>query len=415
MKAGSAGVAPESGHRRLLLLSCCWSCVARWGNVSGMFLRQRAGAIARSRPEDSGQDSSPAAGRRALDFLELRRESLQTLWHWELAAHDGAARSDAGGRPEKTTGNATSLSNETTAFLRALRPCARCQSYERFGEGQDGGYVMCGEDQMRREVKAAYSFGVRGFDGWGTDVSTRFHGIPVHEYDCFNTNRPTGPVHSCGGSSSSCNLIFHPQCLDAGESSNQRFKTATAKTKKETTPAFQKLHEILVENGHVAAGRAAVAALASPLAPVRDSSNRAEKEAPPSLLGKFDIEGAEWGAFAEASKEDLQRFRQLVVEFHNLGTLEKHAAYRKAIDTILSAGFVVVHLHGNNCCGVVDFDGGRYQAPKVLEVTFVNQKAHATTAIECIAKPERLRQDGKNIKSKPDLPRKFVATLPASF
>ena len=64
---------------------------------------------------------------------------------------------------------------------------SNCQ-LERFGEPNDGGYLLCAN--LLGDVKSAYSYGISGYDQWGCDVSTRLR-VPVHQYDCFNLTRPS--------------------------------------------------------------------------------------------------------------------------------------------------------------------------------------------------------------------------------
>lgn len=70
----------------------------------------------------------------------------------------------------------------------------------RFGEAHDGGYLMCGN--LLAGVAAGYSYGIDGFDGWGCQVSNTLK-VPVHQYDCFNTTRP-----SCVA-----DATFHEECV----------------------------------------------------------------------------------------------------------------------------------------------------------------------------------------------------------
>jgi hypothetical protein len=58
----------------------------------------------------------------------------------------------------------------------------------RFGEAHDGGYPLC--RNLLRRVKAGYSYGISGYDGWGCNVSRRLH-IRVHQYDCFELREPS--------------------------------------------------------------------------------------------------------------------------------------------------------------------------------------------------------------------------------
>ena len=66
---------------------------------------------------------------------------------------------------------------------------ANCQ-FERFGEPNDGGYLLCGN--LLATSESAYSYGIAGYDGWGCDVSRRLN-VPLHQYDCFDTRRPACP------------------------------------------------------------------------------------------------------------------------------------------------------------------------------------------------------------------------------
>src|SRR6185503_1760686 len=61
---------------------------------------------------------------------------------------------------------------------------------QRFGEPHDGGYPLCAH--LLARVKAGYSYGISGYDGWGCDVSRRLR-IRVHQYDCFDLREPSCP------------------------------------------------------------------------------------------------------------------------------------------------------------------------------------------------------------------------------
>src|SRR5688572_19200858 len=54
---------------------------------------------------------------------------------------------------------------------------------KRFGDANDGGYLMCGN--LLTEAEVAYSYGINGADNWGCQVSETLT-VPVHQYDCFN-------------------------------------------------------------------------------------------------------------------------------------------------------------------------------------------------------------------------------------
>ena len=79
----------------------------------------------------------------------------------------------------------------------ALKNC----TLQRFGNRNDGGYLMCGN--LLGNVQSAYSYGIAGDDSWGCDIS-RLSGVTVHQYDCFDTTRPACP----GGRPE-----FHAECV----------------------------------------------------------------------------------------------------------------------------------------------------------------------------------------------------------
>jgi hypothetical protein len=88
------------------------------------------------------------------------------------------------------------------------------------------------------------------------------------------------------------------------------------------------------------------------------------------LILKVDVEGAEWGALADPQL-DLGRFRQILVEFHDLARLQDSQEGPRAIEVVerLVAGHKPVHIHANNYDEVVRF--GTYWFPNAVEVSFL--------------------------------------------
>merc|ERR1719375_1883967 len=187
----------------------------------------------------------------------------------------------------------------TRDFLKTLHLCAPCKKYDRFGENNDGGYVMC-SDGLEKGLVGAYSYGINGFDGWGMAVASRYH-IPLNEYDCTNANMPA----KCSG----CTVNFHYECiLNNKAAPKYQFKTLTQQFK--------------------------------------ESGNANAKDR--SLLLKIDVEAAEWKVFAEEPVENMNKFREIVVEYHWINKQYNHGLYLQAVKKIEQAGFAVAHLHGNN-------------------------------------------------------------------
>jgi hypothetical protein len=184
--------------------------------------------------------------------------------------------------------------------------------FERFGEPNDGGYLMCGN--LLGAVKSGYSYGIAGYDQWGCDVSTRL-GVKVHEYDCFEPRRPSCP----GG-----DLLFHDECV-AGRRYVHEGRL------------FDTLSNQMANNGD--GGRAAVL--------------------------KIDVEGAEWDSLLQAPEGALDRLDQIAVEFHGFDA--------RALPVVrkLKKLFYVAHVHFNNasCTSYLGpFPSWAY------EVTLVNKR-----------------------------------------
>jgi hypothetical protein len=198
------------------------------------------------------------------------------------------------------------------AELQPIR-LANC-AFERFGEPHDGGYVMCAN--LLASAQSAYSYGVSGYDQWGCDVSRRL-GVPVHQYDCFDLNRPVCP----GG-----RTVFHEECV-AGEPD-------TIDGRLFDTPGHQ-----FARNG--------------------DGARR--------LVVKMDVEGAEWDTLLRAPDAVLQQIDQMAIELHSRGEDRRTlAAVMK-----LKQYFYVASLHFNNFSCQEDI------APlpaDVYEVLFVNRR-----------------------------------------
>ena len=183
----------------------------------------------------------------------------------------------------------------------------------RFGNANDGGYLMCGN--LLSAAATAYSYGISGEDAWGCEVSALFR-VPIHQYDCFNTKEP-----SC----SSGLERFHAECIGP--------ERATI----DDLP-FDTLANHVEKNGDV--GK--------------------------RIVVKMDIEGAEWQSLAAAPEHVLNAIDQMAVEFHGVET----ASF---LDTAnrLREFFYVAHVHQNNyLCrpGFDPFPGG------VFEVLFVNKR-----------------------------------------
>ena len=129
--------------------------------------------------------------------------------------------------------------------------------------------------------------------------------------------------------------------------------------------------------------------------------SEAKLNSPGDFLLQMDIEGAEYKSIECTSNEVLERFRIIVIEFHNLDNFLNfngfQTLYKPVFDKLVTS-FDIVHFHANNCCGnwsLQDFD-----FPRVVEITF-HRKDRRLTPLEQIATSSVL--DRKNVPMKPDI------------
>lgn len=184
---------------------------------------------------------------------------------------------------------------------------------QRFGEVNDGGYLLCAN--LLGAVQAAYSYGISGYDGWGCDVSRRLH-VVVHQYDCFNLREPSCPDGQ---------TRFHGECV------------GTSRFTEDGRP-FDTLAGQFAKNG--------------------DAAKR--------LVMKIDVEGAEWDSFLFAPASVFEQIDQLDVEFH-------HVDQAKFVATVqrLKSYFDIAHVHYNN----FSCDPALTPFPSwAFEVLFVNKR-----------------------------------------
>lgn len=201
-----------------------------------------------------------------------------------------------------------------------LRPVAiaNCE-LERFGEKNDGGYLMCAN--LLEGAQSVYSYGIAGYDGWGCQVSKAVD-APVHQYDCFDTTEP-----SCFGGAT----VFHNECVGPSrEVIDGRL--------------FDSIQGQVARNG--------------------DSGKR--------IVLKIDVETAEWDTFLSVPDEVLQRIDQMAVEFHWIETDDfTWVGEEKYLQVVrrLKQFFEVGHIHFNNAACVADLTPFPSWAYEVLFVS----------------------------------------------
>jgi hypothetical protein len=116
---------------------------------------------------------------------------------------------------------------------------------------------------------------------------------------------------------------------------------------------------------------------------------------------QMDIEGYEWLTLLNLDEKFFLKFRILIIEFHGAKNLVNGKHFNgtfKPIINQLTKLFDPVHIHGNNCCGVVTYE--KYSFPEVFEVT-LHRKDRAKQYKGYAVLPNGL--DSRNLPEKDDL------------
>jgi hypothetical protein len=223
-----------------------------------------------------------------------------------------AFRRRAPAKPARDLTAAREAMNRQNLFAE-LRPVklTNC-TFERFGERNEGGYLLCAN--LLGSVGAGYSYGIAGTDGWGCDVSRKLN-VAVHQYDCVDLRQP-----SCAAG----RTVFHAECAAGGPVTKDG-------------RLFDTVESQVAKNG--------------------DDARH--------LVMKLDVEGTEWEALWKMPDAVLQRIEQLDVEFHHNEEERLVALVQR-----LKLFFYVAHVHFNNyTCDnrMMPFPSSAY------EVLFVNK------------------------------------------
>jgi hypothetical protein len=84
---------------------------------------------------------------------------------------------------------------------------------------------------------------------------------------------------------------------------------------------------------------------------------------------QMDIEGSEYESLLSISNANLQKFRIIVLEIHGIQewAFPAHFKIVRSFFEKLLQEFSVVHIHPNNCCGLINISG--VECPKTFEMT----------------------------------------------
>jgi len=216
------------------------------------------------------------------------------------------------------TGAPAAVQNEVLAILRLLQP-QRVEGYKkiRVGRSGDGGYVQI--DDLEG-ISHALSFGISDDDSW--DLAMANAGIAVEQFD-----------HSIAAAPSTHPLLNFHRKMVAPESG----------TGSVSLPAAASIY-----------------------------SNRDA-----DLILKMDVEGCEWDIFDQADEATLDKFAQIICEFHDLSHLAQDAfrARARRVFEKLASRFAPVHLHGNNCGKI--YIVANVALPDILEISFVSRARYS--------------------------------------
>ena len=226
-----------------------------------------------------------------------------------------------------------------TALIRELRRLASNRALVRYGPDADGGYLI--PDDLE-EIGGSISPGVSSECGFDLQIAQR--GVTFHMADASVENVP----------------VPHP---------NFKFS-------KVFLDSFNSDRTIRLDD------------YCADIAPGED------------LLLQMDIEGAEYRVLHSATDAALNRFRIMVIEFHDLDSLFTSFGFREisSIFRRLLRTHAVVHIHPNNVSKVVSV--GSISIPRIMEFTFY-RRDRAAFQVKTATFSHPL--DRRNVVKRPDV------------
>jgi hypothetical protein len=85
------------------------------------------------------------------------------------------------------------------------------------------------------------------------------------------------------------------------------------------------------------------------------------------IFVKMDIEGGEIPWIKSLNDQQMNKFEQIVIEFHAPFSNAEIDVFNK-----INTNHYLIHFHGNNCCGTRNHNGVRI--PNVFECTYLHKK-----------------------------------------
>jgi hypothetical protein len=114
-----------------------------------------------------------------------------------------------------------------------------------------------------------------------------------------------------------------------------------------------------------------------------------------SIFIKMDIEGSEVNWIKSLNNEQMNKFEQIVMEFHNPFTENEIDVFEK-----INNNHYLVHFHPNNCCGVTNHKNTII--PNIVECTYLHKKYFKNIPkLNNVSIPKKI--DMKNLIEKDDI------------
>jgi hypothetical protein len=86
-----------------------------------------------------------------------------------------------------------------------------------------------------------------------------------------------------------------------------------------------------------------------------------------NIFVKMDIEGGEIPWIKSLSDTQMNKFNQIVMEFHKPFSNNEIDVFDK-----INKNHTLVHFHGNNCCGIIKHK--TVEIPNIFECTYIHKK-----------------------------------------
>jgi len=122
-----------------------------------------------------------------------------------------------------------------------------------------------------------------------------------------------------------------------------------------------------------------------------------------NIFLKMDIEGGEFEWLNSLNLEDLNKFKQIAIEFHCIndnGMGINHNLKLNCLKKLYETHYVV-HVHGNNCCGTSNL------IPNIIEVTYIRKNVIGDNVLYNTSPLPDPELDFPNIIDKPQIDLNF--------